>query len=119
MNSVDASQLQNQGVPDYRIILRSELAERCKHNPNYSLRAFARDLGIAPSRVSEILSGKQGLSRKAALSIAERLGLSTEEAEAFADLVDCRHCRTLDGRERARRRLGVRPFRNRELQQDI
>ena len=51
---------------DYRDILREELAARTETNPQYSLRAFARDLGIGSARLSEVLNGNTGLSRPAA-----------------------------------------------------
>ena len=66
--NIDTTQL------DYRLLLKSELASRTNQNPNYSLRAFARDLDLAPSRLSEVLNGKQGLSTQAAEKIAKTLG---------------------------------------------
>ena len=36
----------------------NELERRCQYNPNYSLRAYARDLEILPSRLSDVLNGK-------------------------------------------------------------
>jgi len=42
---------------DYRKILRDELETRFQRNRHYSLRAFARDLGVTPARLSDALSG--------------------------------------------------------------
>ncbi len=42
--------------------LRKELLARCKINPRYSLRAFARQLQIEPSYLSKILNGKRPVS---------------------------------------------------------
>ena len=67
----------------YIHLLRSRLAERQAVNPRYSLRAFARDLGLTPSRVSEILSGKQRLSAEKAAAISQALNLTTREQEIF------------------------------------
>ena len=75
----------------YRSILKDELLRRIRQNPRYSLRAFARDLRLSPSRLSEVLSGKQGLSRQAAKAITERLGWRGSEAERFIDLVESQH----------------------------
>ena len=72
---------------DYRHVLKEELNARCEANPRYSLRAFAETSELSPSRLSEILSCKQGLSRKAALKVSYSLGLSEEEREHFCDLV--------------------------------
>lgn len=90
---------------DYRHILQKELTVRCEQNPRYSLRAFARDLRMSPSRLSEILNKKQGLSRGAALKIAEILGYDEREAHYFGDLVSVRHARSVREREEARLRL--------------
>ena len=90
---------------DYRLILKEELATRCRQNARYSLRAFARDLSLAPSRLSEVLNGKQGLSRKAAIAIAEALGYVGSEKDRFCDLVEAAHARSKKDREAARIRL--------------
>lgn len=90
---------------DYKNILREELAARCRQNPRYSLRAFARDLKLAPSRLSEILSGKQGLSRSAAEGVAQALGYGQAESERFCDLVESLHARSRRNRETAKIRL--------------
>ena len=89
----------------YQQILRTHLTDRTKHNPRYSLRAFARDLGMSPSRISEILSGKQGLSVQAGALIAKRLGFTDEEQAMFCDLVAASHARSLDARREAEIRL--------------
>jgi uncharacterized protein (TIGR02147 family) len=72
---------------DYRQFLKDRWAERCHANPRYSLRAFARDLQIAPSRLSLILQNRQGLSETYARKIAKRLGLNKEETSHFVKLV--------------------------------
>lgn len=90
---------------DYRLILKEELDNRCGQNPHYSLRAFARDLAVAPSRLSEILNYKQGLSRKAATKIAEQIGMRFDEKEYFLDLVTAAHARSPKDRRTAQVRL--------------
>lgn len=102
----------NQQAPNYRGILREELESRCQQNPRYSLRAFARDLEIAPSRLSEILNGKQGLSREAADAIAKKLGYSAEYREYFCDLVGAVHARSKVEKEASKLRL--MQYQNRE-----
>ncbi len=39
-----------------KFYLREELARRCEHNPNYSLRSFARALEIDPRYCHELLA---------------------------------------------------------------
>jgi uncharacterized protein (TIGR02147 family) len=90
---------------DYREILRDQLNHRIESNPRYSLRAFARDLGLSPSRLSEILNGKQGLSRASAQKIAGRMGFSFDETNRFCDLVESLHARSRLSQEVAKARL--------------
>jgi uncharacterized protein (TIGR02147 family) len=85
---------------DYRDILRQELATRAGRNRSYTQAAFARDIEISRSLLSEILSGRHGLSATRAARIAARLGLSADEAQHFCDLVDREHARS-PGRKRA------------------
>jgi uncharacterized protein (TIGR02147 family) len=56
---------------------------RKQTNPAYSLRAFARYLGVSSGRLSEICAGKRVLTEKAGQKIAFKLGLSPEEAHSF------------------------------------
>ena len=79
---------------DYKAVLKQHLEDRCKANVRYSLRAFARDLDIAPARLSLILSGKQGLSQTSGLNLAKRLDLSTTEREAFLTSIEARDSRS-------------------------
>lgn len=90
---------------DYREILREQLNRRIKQNRYYSLRAFARDLQLAPSRISEVLNRKQGLSAKAAQKIANRLRLAESDSAYFIDLVVSEHARSPRDREAAKIRL--------------
>lgn len=60
-------------------ILRNELERRCSKNPHYSLRAFAKSVGISHTVLSLVLSGKRGLSKKAATKIADELSLDPSE----------------------------------------
>lgn len=95
---------------EYRTILKEELAERCRQNSRYSLRAFARDINLSPSRVSEILNGKQGLSRRAAEAVADSLGYSIYEKERFCDLVASQHARSKREKQLAQARLAKYKF---------
>ena len=99
---------------DYRDILREELAVRSQINPRYSLRAFARDMELAPSRLSEVLSGKQGLSRPVASRIADKLGYSDTERDFFCDLVESIHARKEQSRSEAMEKI-KRAFDENEL----
>lgn len=43
--------------------LHEILKQRKETNPNYSLRALARDIGLSPSLVSEFLNNKRAISQ--------------------------------------------------------
>lgn len=90
---------------DYIEILKTKLSQRCSKNSHYSLRAFARDLGISPQRLSHVLNGKHGLSPKAATEIAEKLVLSESEKALFCALVEQKHGRSKIIRAEAQEKL--------------
>lgn len=78
---------------------------RQKRNPSYSQRAFARDLGILPSRLSEMMTGKVGISYRNANKIAQRLELSDEDKAMFLDLVQSEYGRSAAIRQASSERL--------------
>lgn len=78
----------------YRTIIQEELEFRIRTNSSYSLRAFARDIGINPSQLSDVLKGKIGISSKKAIIIAQKLGLNQREVTLFKSLVEMEHGRT-------------------------
>ena len=85
---------------DYRAYLRSELSERKRRNGAYSMRAFARGLGITQSAVSQILARKKNLSPARALNLAGKLNLDPRETEYFCLLVQLEGARDPLLRER-------------------
>lgn len=89
----------------YRAIIAREFEVRTSANPSYSLRAYARDIGLAAPRLSLILNCKQGLSRAAAAKVAKRLRLTAADEERFSDLVEAAHARSPLKRSQARMRL--------------
>ncbi len=88
--------------------LGAEFASRKQRNKSYSLRAFARDLELSPSRLSEVLKGEQGLSEKSADTIAERLKLKPRVREFWKDLILAESSRSGRVRELAAVRLDER-----------
>jgi uncharacterized protein (TIGR02147 family) len=63
----------------FRQVLQAELARRCSNNPQYSLRAFAKYLGLDHSTLSQLLRGKRRLTARAIRKFATRLGLTADE----------------------------------------
>ena len=90
---------------DYRKYLKDQLGLKALANPQYSLRAFARDLEISPQVLSSVLSGKKNISSEVALELAQRLKLSDEERSYFYDLVELSQAKTQNLREIIQYRL--------------
>lgn len=88
--------------------LRSEFQSRQARRSAYSLRAFARDLDLSPSTLSELLSRKVGLSPAMSSSLAKRLKLPSPHDEHFCDLVAARHSRSTVQKNEAKIRASAR-----------
>ncbi|MGZ3743998.1 MAG: TIGR02147 family protein [Pseudobdellovibrionaceae bacterium] len=91
------NQLQSIGAVDFRTFLEQELNRRNSLNPNYSLRAFARDLSVDSSFLSKLLSGKRSMTVRTIMSLAPRLNLSKAEAQAYSQKAYNRRRRYLSG----------------------
>ncbi len=59
--------------------LRQRYLEKLKANPKYSLTAYARDLGLSPSFVSRLMTGKRPITMQLATQIATICGMSASE----------------------------------------
>lgn len=90
---------------DHRIYLREELHLRQSRRPQYSMRAFARDLEMSPSFLCEFLAGRQGLSKERVLWVSRKLNLSCEQCEHFWDLVEAKFGRTAEVKKAAEFRV--------------
>ena len=62
-------------------LLKNDFINRRDKNASYSLRAFARDLGIGPTSLSDFFQGKRLLSPRNAKAVCERLMLSPIEQD--------------------------------------
>lgn len=60
-------------------LLQDELKRRKEKNPAYSLRAFAKSLGMSPAQLSQLVSGKRPLTLKTFEKLARELALSPIE----------------------------------------
>ncbi len=68
---------------DFRLLLQSELVQRCQRNPKYSLRAFARALGISASALSDMLNGKRTITSASIEKLGLAMGMALSEIEQF------------------------------------
>ncbi len=56
-----------------------------RQNPQYSLRAYARDIGLHSSTLSQILKGRRPLPLKVASVVVKKLGLGPKERTLFME----------------------------------
>lgn len=96
-------------MDNYRTILLDEFERRRRRNARYSLRAFARDIGMSPSRLSECLNKVRGISPEMAESICKRMSFSPEETEQFVTFVELEHGRGKARKEQAKRKIASLP----------
>ncbi|MCX6123502.1 MAG: DUF4423 domain-containing protein [Proteobacteria bacterium] len=75
--------VQTAGAPFHVMYLQNQFQHRADRNPKYSLRAFAKDIGIDAGQLSKTLAGKLLLSMKRAGLIVTHLNIDSEERELF------------------------------------
>ncbi len=64
------------GLSSFAAHLAGELDRRCKANPSYSLRAFAKALTLEPSYLSKVIRGERAPTASIILRTGERLGVN-------------------------------------------
>ena len=67
----------------FQTYLQSELLRRCRANPKYSLRAFARTLAVEPSYLSKLLNGKRPITESTLRRLASRLEIGSEDLARY------------------------------------
>jgi uncharacterized protein (TIGR02147 family) len=65
--------------------LKEDLSQRQKHNPSYSLRAYAKHLDVHSSTLSQVIKGKRSLPLKNAMKIASKLNLGPKDRTLFLE----------------------------------
>lgn len=64
-----------------RQILLKEFLSAQARNPQFSMRAYSKKVGITQSAISEILSGKRKITVRMAMKIMQGLGLAPDEID--------------------------------------
>jgi uncharacterized protein (TIGR02147 family) len=83
-SGVKTNQLSPVAPPvSFRHFLQTELVRRCARNRQYSLRAFARFLGMDHSTLSQLLRGKRRFTERSVRRCGMRLGLDEESVVEF------------------------------------
>ena len=72
-------------MTDCTALVVEHLRLRQGRNARYSLRAFARDLGVSHSTLSGVLSGRRPASARFVRRVAKSLGLDTQQAMTLVD----------------------------------
>lgn len=89
----------------YQKYLKDEFERRKQRNTSYSLRAYARDLAVPSSKLSQYISGNCGISGKKAAQMASKLRLSPLEIELFSCSAEAAHARDTLSRNLAQEKL--------------
>lgn len=72
---------------NYTVLLNDDFMARTTSNHSYSLRAYARDLGVSPAFLSEVLRGRKVLSVPKSKMVFTKLGFEDSELEYIKNLV--------------------------------
>lgn len=84
-----------------RLLLDEEYQKRLQKNSRYSLRAFARDLKISPSRLIEVFNCQAGISRQRAKTIAEMIYTDSKKIDYFVNVAEVEFGRSKSVRQKA------------------
>jgi uncharacterized protein (TIGR02147 family) len=72
------------GTYDIPSLLRERLSAAIRRNPRFSLRSFAKQLGIDHSTLSQVLRSRRRLSGRALRAVGKRMGLSEETIRSYS-----------------------------------
>lgn len=82
-----------QFVDDHRDYLKREFQARSQRRPLYSQRAFARDMGLSPSTLTDYFKDRMRLSPARISQVGDFLKLSSEQKQHWVDLVEVKFSR--------------------------
>jgi uncharacterized protein (TIGR02147 family) len=74
-----------QSVPYYIQKLKEDFSQKQRRSPMYSLRAYARDLGVHAATISMVFNGKRGLPYDKCSQIVDKLALGPKERTLFIE----------------------------------
>lgn len=72
-------------APYYVQKLKDELVQRQRRSAAYSLRAYARDIGVHPATLSQVFKGKRPLPLKDSQTVVNKLALGPKERTLFLE----------------------------------
>ena len=65
--------------------IKEDFSRKQRQNPHYSLRAYARDIGVHSATLCQVLKGKRALPLKNSTEVANKLGLGPKERTIFLE----------------------------------
>jgi transcriptional regulator with XRE-family HTH domain len=71
----------DENLEPIRVAIHREFISRCRKNPSYSLRAFAKFLNIDQSFLSKLLKGQRAVTAELAETLAPKLGIRLQEVK--------------------------------------
>jgi uncharacterized protein (TIGR02147 family) len=92
----------------YQDLIKTEFEARLARNSHYSLRAFARDVGMTPQMMSAVLNKKKDLSVDSAVEIAGRLRFDPHQTQDFIDAVVMAGCKSSQAKDVIKKRIEER-----------
>ena len=84
---METTALSTSSISSSREVLRKVLLSKIKLNPAYSARAFARDIGVSPAFVTQVLNGQKKININRAIDIVKALKLKDNEKQALLESV--------------------------------
>ncbi|RZA12241.1 MAG: TIGR02147 family protein [Proteobacteria bacterium] len=90
---------------DYRSFIVQAYERRRSADAGYTMRAYAKDLGVSPQLLSQVLGGKLGLSASSASAIAQKIELEGLRKDLFIASVEAKHSRSQPARLAAAEKL--------------
>lgn len=72
-------------TPYYVQKLKEDFSQRQRRSPRYSLRAYARDMGLHAATLSMMFKGKRGLPFNKSIQVADKLSLGPKERTLFLE----------------------------------
>lgn len=97
---------------DHRDYLKNELVRRFGRRPQYSLRAFARDLEISPSTLSDFLNNKLVLSEQRIRELSKKIALDNKHKDHWLDLIKLKYSKKKSDIQLAKLRIKDRLEKN-------
>lgn len=82
-----------QYVSEHREYLKREFETRSRRRPLYSQRAFARDIGLSPSALTDYFKGRIRLSAARIGQVSKSIGLTAEQKQHWVDLIEMKYAK--------------------------